>query len=239
MKKNKNSLKNLKQFKKFRTRAKFQFYVVFRPRAQKLFFPIVFLIFSIACANHWYDNRGVWNFENATIQVGNKAQDQTHERSEEAQMEDGTNRGKNSVSVAEVVGGTQVSSVNGSAIEKKIRAVFHKEPEKAVKVFTCESHLNPTSHSEVDIMEDGRAFSVGVAQINLTVTNVGGLNCPAAFNGQNKRANVIDEKLYASCVRAAEDLDTNLAAAIPKYEGRGDFSAWQWCNNKTNEVATL
>lgn len=111
--KNKKSLKNLKQF---RVKSKFQFYVVFRPRAQKLFFPICFIIFSIACTNHWYNNRGVWVFENAAAQVENQAQDQSHERSEEAPMEDGTSRGTNTVSVADVVGGTQVSSVSGSVI---------------------------------------------------------------------------------------------------------------------------
>lgn len=215
------------RIKKIRVRAKSKFYLHWRPMAQKLFFPIMALIILIGILNYERNERGTIEFTNAAVVTDSEKGQESFKDSAEAPINTPT----------------LVSKVSAPAtpgvVETKIREVFHMAPEKAVKVFTCESHLNPARHSEVDIMADGRAFSVGVAQINLTVTNVGGLNCPDAFKGRNKYADVIDEKLYASCVHAAEDLDTNLAAAIPKYERRGDFSAWQWCDNKTNEVATL
>jgi hypothetical protein len=123
--------------------------------------------------------------------------------------------------------------VNASSIETLIRDYFPENFTKAKKVFHCESGLNPKKHSAVDVMRDGRAFSVGLAQINLTVSNVGGLDCTKAFNGRNSSAVVTDEKLYAQCVKAAEDVHINLSVAQKKFEGRGNFQAWQWCDNKT------
>lgn len=81
-------------------------------------FIINLMVWTVAIdgITNWYESRGVWNFENAVAQVENQAQDQSRERSEEAPMEDGTSRGTNTVSVADVVGGTQVSSVSGSVI---------------------------------------------------------------------------------------------------------------------------
>lgn len=65
--KNKKSLKNLKQF---RVRSKFVFYVLFRPVAQKLFFPIVSVVILIGILNYEYDlkwNQDRWTFTNEPI----------------------------------------------------------------------------------------------------------------------------------------------------------------------------
>lgn len=65
--KNKKSLKNLKQF---RVRSKFVFYVLFRPIAQKWFFPVMTLILLGGILHYeyrekWSDER--WTFTNETI----------------------------------------------------------------------------------------------------------------------------------------------------------------------------
>lgn len=64
--KNKKSLKNLKQY---RVRSKFVFYVVFRPIAQKLFFPVMAVILVLGILDHeygkkWSEDR--WTFINET-----------------------------------------------------------------------------------------------------------------------------------------------------------------------------
>lgn len=109
-------------------------------------FIINLMVWTVAIdgISNWYESRGVWNFENAAAQVGNQAQDQSHERSEEAPMEDGTSRGTNTVSVADVVGGTQVSSVSGSVIEAKILEAFNGD-RVALAVAKGESGLDPNA----------------------------------------------------------------------------------------------
>lgn len=112
-----------------------------------------------------------------------------------------------------------------------IRDTFPKDSDRSVRIFHCESGLDPAKHSEVDVMRDGRAFSVGLAQINLTVTPVDGLDCPKAFAGINKNARVVDEKLYRQCVKRAENPSVSLAIARQKYETRDEtFGAWAWCS---------
>lgn len=168
-------------------------------------------------------------FENpsaAATQVRNQAQDEAHAESGEAQMEDGTSRGKNSVSVAEVVGGTQVSSVNGSAIEAKIRKAFSHSPEIALAIARAESSLDPHKPSNTDITKDGHVYSWGLFQLNLTVTNIDGVACNEAFIGRNNDATVKDMKLYKQCVKLATDPEKNIKVAVAKYEGRGNYTAW-------------
>lgn len=161
--KNKKSLKNLKQY---RNKVRFQFYVVFRPKAQKLFFPIVFVIFSIACADHWYDNRGTWVFEN--VQAASVFEET--ESAGEAQSNpigsgvDGIEAAETESSLAETSGGTQVSSVSGSAIEDKIRKAFPGEEDLAVAVAMCESRLDPTRIGDTHMEK----WSYGLFQVNQT-----------------------------------------------------------------------
>lgn len=119
-------------------------------------------------------------------------------------------------------------SRSDDSIAVKIALAFPNQYEKALSVFKCESGLDPKRHSEVDLMADGRAFSVGLAQINLTVSNVGGVDCTKAFLGKDYKAKVIDEELYKQCVKLAEDPDINLEAA--KKKQRGNWGAWKWCD---------
>lgn len=64
MKKNKKSIKNLKQY---RVRSKFLWYVVARPVLQKWFFVPV-AVFILSCGVYdWYDNRGRWEFTNEPV----------------------------------------------------------------------------------------------------------------------------------------------------------------------------
>lgn len=178
---------------------------------------------------NWYGSRGLWVFENAqAASVFDETSATGEAQSKPIGLEvSGIEAAATESSLAETVGGTQVSSVSGSAIEDKIRQVFHEEPRIAVAIFKGESGLNPYKESDSDRMADGRAFSVGVTQINLTVSEVGGVNCTKAFSGKNYEAKVIDEALYAKCVNLAKDPDLNLEAARKKYEGRKNkFTAW-------------
>lgn len=91
----------------------------------------------------------------------------------------------------------------------------------------AESGLNPKKHSDTDRMKDGRAFSVGVMQINLTVHKVGDKDCTKAFSGRNYQAKVINEALYQECVKLAENPDVNLTVAKGIYERSGNtFNSW-------------
>ena len=131
-------------------------------------------------------------------------------------------------------GGTDDVPTPSSSVEEKIKYYFPLRFEKAKAVFTCESGLDPKKPSAVDKMADGRAFSFGLAQINLTVSEIGGVDCSKAFVGRNSNAKVVDEPLYTTCVALAEDADLNLQAAQKKQHGNVDsWGAWSWCHNKT------
>lgn len=129
--------------------------------------------------------------------------------------------------------GEQEPVIAKTVVERKVIEAFPEDPAKALRVFRCESGLNPKKHSGVDRLADGRAFSVGLAQINLTVSRVGGLDCSQAFVGRNSQATVLDEGLYGQCVRAAEDIDNSLKSARAKYDGPKNWSAWFNCDNRT------
>ena len=84
--------------------------------------------------------------------------------------------------------------------------------------------------SATDIMRNDpqrRAFSFGLFQINITVHQFPGLNCPNAFNGRNYTATVKDEALYAKCVAAAKDATKSIAKAVVIYRERDNtWAAW-------------
>jgi hypothetical protein len=84
----------------------------------------------------------------------------------------------------------------------------------------------------------GPSYSVGLWQINLTTTQVGGLNCPAAFSapcsgaaihGQAKvgwcSSTVTNQSLYQQCVAAAQIPQNNSQAACSLYNSK--LSAWK------------
>jgi hypothetical protein len=120
---------------------------------------------------------------------------------------------------------TDPAVVIGGDIEKKIHEVFHEEPKIAVAIFKAESGLDPSKDSDSDRMADGRVFSAGLAQINLTVSNIDGVDCTKAFSGRNYKAKVIDEKLYSKCMSLAKNPDKALLAARAKYDNNG-FRHW-------------
>lgn len=120
-------------------------------------------------------------------------------------------------------------SASSPDIEMLIRKEFGDEGDNAIKISTCESSLNPSKHSTVDLMADGRAFSIGLFQINLTVSEVGGIDCTKAFSGRNSKAVVIDEQLYSKCVRLAENPNINLESAKDKFNRSGWERPWTYC----------
>lgn len=86
--------------------------------------------------------------------------------------------------------------------------------------------------SVTDVMRDGRAFSFGPMQINLTVHVLQGcggetLNCKAAFSGKNYTARVINEDLYQKCAVAAQNINCNLVNGFRIYREAGNrWTPW-------------
>lgn len=169
------------RIKKVRVTAKRKFYLHFRPKAQKLFFPIVGIILAIACINYERIERGTINITNAAAtQVGNQAQDQAHVRSAEAQMEDGTSHGKQAaVPVGSETKGDNYTHqpVTPESIETKILEAFNGD-KVALAVAKSESGLDPnakgwnckygTKSTSCKPEDRGKAWSVdcGIYQIN-------------------------------------------------------------------------
>jgi len=120
------------------------------------------------------------------------------------------------------------------SIEEKITEVFPEESETAIAIFKAESGLDPEAESTTDKLKDGRPFSIGLTQINITVHEVDGLKCHEAFQGKDYTAVVIDEDLYSKCIKAAKDPDKNLAVAGGIYERSGDnFGRWGAFTNES------
>lgn len=225
----KAQLKNLKQFRKFKTRAKFQFYVVFRPKAQKWFFVPALVYIVFLGVNDWYDKKwDGWNFINETN--AGSLEILTNDSSTTSPVVD-------TKSPSDIEDSVQVETKNsgsaGSPVAPQVEVInlihkyFPEEKEIAVAIFKGESGLNPIKESDTDRMGDGRAFSAGLAQINLTVSEVGGVNCTKAFSGQSYKAKVIDEAIYKKCLELSKNPVIALEAARKKYEGRNNtFKAW-------------
>ncbi|MCI0532638.1 pilin [bacterium] len=95
----------------------------------------------------------------------------------------------------------------------------------AAQVCWAESGGVATKESDSDRMADDRPFSIGLFQINLTVHEIGGLDCPSAFNGKNYDAVVINESLYLQCVTAAKNATTNINKACELY-GQSGWQPW-------------
>ena len=103
---------------------------------------------------------------------------------------------------------------------------FGSNAYQASSICNAESGGGAGVSSRTDITADGRPFSVGLFQINLTVHDIGGLNCPSAFSGRNKNATVTNEGLYKQCVQAAQDPSTNIAKACTIGRNGSSWSAW-------------
>jgi hypothetical protein len=86
---------------------------------------------------------------------------------------------------------------------------------------------NPLAYSTTDITKDGKPFSIGLFQINLTVHDLG-MNCTSAFSGKNYSATIVDTDLYNKCVTKAQDASYNTSYACQLYKNRGgNFNDWK------------
>ena len=119
------------------------------------------------------------------------------------------------------------SQVVPARMQDIIAEMFPEAKNEALAVFTAESGLNPQTESNIDIMPDGRPFSIGISQINLTWHELNGVKCYEAFEGKNYKAKVINEKLYEECVELAKDPKINLETARGIYDrSGGNFYKW-------------
>lgn len=95
-------------------------------------------------------------------------------------------------------------------------------------IIRAESACGANMVSRTDIMRvDGRAFSFGPMQINLTVHELRGcgattLPCHTAFSGRNYSARVINETLYQQCAAAAQNVDCNILNGFRIYKEAGN-----------------
>ena len=162
--KNKKSLKNLKQF---RVRSKFVFYVLFRPIAQKWFFPIFGLILLAGILHHEATKEYV--FENPKITAVDAIRSMSESghtgsnMTEDSVLEDAT-----VVPQKQTLGSstsTHSTPVRASGvIEAKIREAFPEDPDNAVAIAKCESQLDPSRIGDTHMAYP----SIGLFQINQT-----------------------------------------------------------------------
>jgi len=85
---------------------------------------------------------------------------------------------------------------------------------------------NPLRLSGTDKTRDGKSFSVGLFQINLTVHDLG-MGCTSAFSGKNYSATIVNQGLYDQCVAKAQDPSFNTSYACKLYASRGNFGDWK------------
>lgn len=124
-------------------------------------------------------------------------------------------------------GDTHKAPAASASIEELTEEFFPENPRLAKAVIMAESLGWAWNESKTDRMADGRAFSVGLLQINLTYHGVGGLDCPKAFRDHNKRAVVVNESLYKQCVEAAKDPRKNMEAGRKIWEkSGGNYTQW-------------
>ena len=115
---------------------------------------------------------------------------------------------------------------SGDGLAILIAEAFPENPEIMVAIAKAESGMNPRAQSTIDRMADGRAFSHGLFQINLTVSEIAGVKCHEAFHGKNYKAKVINEELFTKCIVLAHNAKYSIGTAREKYDERGNFTAW-------------
>lgn len=115
--------------------------------------------------------------------------------------------------------------VPGSVLEL-ISETFPEQAAVMVAVAKAESSLNPLAASITDKMADGRSFSYGLFQLNITVSVIDGVDCSKAFSGRDYAAVVVDEALFSRCIELATDIEKNLAAARKKFDSSRGLAHW-------------
>ncbi|MDI6778048.1 MAG: pilin [Patescibacteria group bacterium] len=130
-------------------------------------------------------------------------------------------------------GGKGTNYGNGNCVEvgsgpcspENLAGTFGSAANQASIICNYESQGNQMKASKSDLCQDGRSFSWGLFQINLTAHNIGGLNCKDAFSAKNSACTVINEPLYQQCIQAAQDPTTNVNFAKSLY-GRNGWGDW-------------
>lgn len=200
------------------------------PRLKVAFIGVLIAFLVIDTIGNWYENtwnEDRWNIINETN--AGSLEILTNDSSTTSPVVDTKSPSdiEDSVQVETKTMGSAAPVAPQVEVISLIHQYFPEEKEIAVAIFKGESGLNPKKESDSDRMKDGRAFSVGLAQINLTVSEVAGMNCTKAFSGQSYNAKVINESLYKQCVEAAKDPIHALETAKKKYQGRNNtFGAW-------------
>ncbi len=121
-------------------------------------------------------------------------------------------------------------SAGGACAAGVISPPFGNMTGSAQCIIRAESACGARMVSRTDIMSiDGRAFSFGPMQINLTVHVLRGcsgypaeLRCLDAFSGRNYSARVINESLYQQCAQAAQNVDCNIKNGARIYREAGN-----------------
>lgn len=125
-------------------------------------------------------------------------------------------------------------SAAGACDSSVVAKHFPEEVGNAQCIIRDESSCGGKMVSKTDILKsDGRAFSYGPMQINLTVHELVGcgpggstLDCKAAFSGRNYGANVVNEDLYQQCAAAAQNVECNLSNGKRLRDRRGNWNDW-------------
>lgn len=98
---------------------------------------------SIDGFSNWYGQRGSWVFENASAAVFEETSLIETAQSVSGGLVVSGTAAKSPASVAVSVGGNQLPSVSGSAIEVSIRETFPEDPGTALAIAKGESGLDP------------------------------------------------------------------------------------------------
>ncbi len=120
----------------------------------------------------------------------------------------------------------QPVSFGVASVQNLQNSCFGSNAAKASSIAKLESGGQATNESKSDICKDGKAFSIGLFQINLTVHKINSLNCPAAFAGRDFACTVVNGQLYSQCVQAAKDAQINIQKACEISQNGQNWGAW-------------
>ncbi len=121
-------------------------------------------------------------------------------------------------------------SAGGACSTSVIGPFFGSNTGNAQCIIEAESSCGASGVSRTDVMRvDGRAFSFGPMQINLTVHELrdcpgypATMRCLDAFSGRNYDAVVINEALYQQCAEAAQNHACNIRNGARIYREAGN-----------------
>ncbi|MDD4901687.1 MAG: hypothetical protein PHE24_00970 [Patescibacteria group bacterium] len=132
------------------------------------------------------------------------------------------------VVAAQAAGQCQPVTSGACAVDKMTGFGDDTIARQASAICNGESANGTLLKSTTDIcLGDNNPVSIGLFQINLTVHELNGLNCPSAFSNKytgdaaSHNCHVTNPSLYNDCVNAALDPDINLPAAYGIYSASG------------------